>query len=88
MASAYTPGLTVSDDIVVRRTRRLPIKGEVRVAIGQTVGPQDVVARANLPGALQTVKLADKLGVEAKDVTPLLKKQVGDSVSVGDLVAE
>ncbi len=34
------------------------------------------------------MKLADKLGVEAKDVIPLLKKQVGDPVAVGELVAE
>ena len=33
MASAYTPGLTVSGDIIVRRVRRLPIKGEVIAVI-------------------------------------------------------
>ena len=88
MAGAYTPGLTVSGDIVVRRIRRLPIKGEVQVSVGDHVSPTTVVARALLPGVLQTIKLADQLGVEAKDVRPFLKVKDGDAVEVGDLVAE
>jgi hypothetical protein len=88
VASAYTPGLTVSGDIVVLRTRRLPIKGEVLVKIGTTVGPEDVIARANLPGALQTIKLAEKLSVEPKDVAPFLKVKIGDPIQPGQIVAE
>jgi hypothetical protein len=88
LASAYTPGLTVSADIVVRRTRRLPIKGEVLVSAGQAVTPETVVARALLPGPLQTLKLAEKLGVEPKDALPLLKIAVGDKLTKGQLVAE
>lgn len=88
MGSAYTPGLTVSHDIVVRRTRRLPIKGEVLVQQGQRVLPKQPVARAELPGLLQTIKLAEKLGVEAKDVKNFIKVEVGNLLSKGDLVAE
>ncbi|AIE88026.1 hypothetical protein [Fimbriimonas ginsengisoli] len=88
MASAYTPGLTVSGDIVVRRNRRLPIKGEVLVQPGALVEPTTVVARAMLPGALQTIKLAEKLGVEAKDVASMLKIEVGQPVTTGQVVAE
>lgn len=88
MASAYTPGLTVSGDIVVRRLRRLPIKGEVLVAPGSKVEPEQVIARALLPGALQTIKLSEKLQVEAKDVAPLMKVKIGDPVKAGDVVAE
>jgi len=58
LGSAYTPGLTVSADAVVRRIRRLPIKGEVLVKPGDAVGPETPVARALLPGLLQTIKLA------------------------------
>lgn len=88
MASAYTPGLTVSADIVVRRARRLPIKGQVLVAIGDAVTPETIVAQALLPGPLQTIKLAEKLGVEARDALPLFRLKVGDSVKKGDLIAE
>ncbi len=88
MGSAYTPGLTVSSDIVVRRTRRLPIKGEVLVKVGDSVDPKSPVARAMLPGALQNVKLADQLGVEPKDVTQFMKVELGSPVEAGQVVAE
>ena len=88
MAGAYTPGLTVSGDIVVRRIRRLPIKGEVLVKDGDSVHPNTAVARALLPGALQTIKLADKLGVEAKDAESQSQIKVGESLEKGQLIAE
>lgn len=88
MASAYTPGLTVSGDIIVRRTRRLPIKGQVLVEVGQDVSPDVVVAQALLPGVLQTMKLADKLGLEPKDVPGVCVVKVGDAVEKGTLVAQ
>ncbi len=87
MANAYTPGLTVSSDIVVQRVRRLPIKGEVLVSEGDTVKPDDAVARALLPGPLQTIKLAEKLGIEPKDAIPYFQLKPGDPVEAGQLVA-
>jgi hypothetical protein len=88
LASAYTPGLTVSSDIVVRRIRRLPIKGEVTVQKGQTVKPDSEVARAMLPGLLQTMKMADKLGVEPRDLTSAFKMKAGDPISKDQVIAE
>lgn len=88
MGSAYTPGLTVSGDITVRRVRRLPIKGEVLVKTGESVEHDSVIARAMLPGALQTLKLAEKLGIETKDVRSLFRLKEGDAVEKGQLVAE
>ena len=88
MGSAYTPGLTVSGDITVRRLRRLPIKGEVLVKTGQQVEHDSVVARALLPGALQTLKLAEKLGIEAKEVRSLFRLKEGDPIEKGQVVAE
>lgn len=88
MASAYTPGLTVSGDITVRRVRRLPIKGDVLVKVGDPVTPEQVIAQAMLPGPLQTLKLAEKLGVEPKDVLTMVKLQPGDKVEKGQIVAE
>lgn len=88
MGSAYTPGLTVSGDIVVRRIRRLPIKGEVLVQPGESVSHDSVVARAMLPGVLQTIKLAEKLGLEPKEAIGYFRLKVGDRVERGQLVAE
>lgn len=88
MGTAYTPGLTVSADHVVQKTRRLPLKGEVLVTEGQLVEPHTVIARTELPGILQSVKVAEKLGVEPKEVKGLLKVSIGDRVEVGQLLAE
>ncbi|MBS1705441.1 MAG: hypothetical protein JST40_06175 [Armatimonadetes bacterium] len=88
MGSAYTPGLTVSGDIVVQKVRRLPIKGEVMVEKGQTVKPDTVVARAMLPGILQTIKLTERLGVEAKEIRNFFSQPEGSQITKGDLIAE
>lgn len=87
MANAYTPGLTVSGDTKVSKTRRLPIKGEVLVAVGGAVGPNDVVARAMIPGPQQSIKLAEKLGVEANEIGGFVKFAVGDAIEEGQLIA-
>lgn len=88
MANAYTPGLTVSGDITVRRTRRLPIKGEVLVKKGDPVNPDQVVAQAKLPGPLQTIKLAEKLGVDAREIKNFFQLKEGDAVETGQVVAQ
>lgn len=88
MGTAYTPGLTVSADHVVQKVRRLPLKGQVLVSEGQLVEPNTVIARTELPGILQSIKVAEKLGVEAKEVRGLLKVSIGDTVEVGQLLAE
>jgi hypothetical protein len=88
LASAYTPGLTVSSNIVVRRVRRLPIKGEVLVTAGSLVAPDQVIAHALLPGILQTIKMTEKLGVEPRDVAPLVRLKPGDPIEKGQVIAE
>lgn len=58
------------------------------VKAGDSVGPNDVVARASLPGVLQTIKLAEKLGLEPKESKELFTPKVGDKIEKGDVVAE
>jgi hypothetical protein len=66
----------------------LPIKGDVLVQKGDFVHPEQVIARALLPGALQTIKLAEKLGVEPKDARAMFQLKDGDPVQKGQVVAE
>jgi hypothetical protein len=66
----------------------LPLKGSVLVREGETVEPATIVAKTELPGHLQTIKLSEKLGVEPKEVPALLKVAVGDTLRTGELVAE
>jgi hypothetical protein len=88
MGTAYTPGLTISADIVVRKVRRLPLKGQVLVQVGDSVNPDTVVARTELPGPVTTVRVAERLGVEPRELPKYLLKQVGDKVQVGEIIAE
>jgi hypothetical protein len=88
MGTAYTPGLTISADTVVRKVRRLPLKGQVLVQVGDSVNPDTVVARTELPGPVTTVRVAERLGVEPRELSKYLLKQVGDKVQAGEIIAE
>jgi len=88
MGTAYTPGLTISADTVVRKVRRLPLKGQVLVQVGDQVDPDTVVARTELPGPVTTVRVAERLGVEPRELTKYLLKQVGERVQAGEVIAE
>ncbi len=87
MGHAYTPGLKVTDKLVVRKNRILPLKGEVLVKVGDKVGPDDIVARTHLPGAVVPLNVANKLGIPPEDLEIVMLKKVGDRVSKGEAVA-
>jgi hypothetical protein len=88
MPTAYTPGLQVTAHTLIRKQRRLPLKGEVLVTVGQYVTADTVVARALLPGNIQAVRAAERLGVSAAELIRLLKKGEGDAVDTGEVLAE
>lgn len=88
MGHAYTPGLRVAAETIVRRERRLPLKGDVCVAAGAEVGPDSVIARCELPGNIQTVNLAAKLGVDPAAVGATLLKPIGATVARDEIIAE
>ncbi len=88
MAHAYTPGLKVTENELLRRRRILPIKGEVVVEEGVGVGPKDVVARTFLPGRVEIVNVANKMGVDQSDVPGAMVKKEGDEVLQGEVIAE
>jgi hypothetical protein len=88
MATAYTPGLKVTPDTNIRKTRRLPLKGQVMVGMGAQVEPDTVVAMTELPGIMQTVRVPEVLGIEPSDLGRYLKVAVGDRVERGMMIAE
>jgi len=88
MAHAYTPGLRVTERAVVRKERRLPLKGDVLVARGDTVSARTIVARTLLPGNIQTVNLASSLGIEPNEVAGKLLHPIGTAVEAGAPIAE
>jgi len=88
MAHAYTPGLRVSERATLRKERRLPIAGEVLVAVGDAVRAEDVVARADLPGDVAPVNVVNALGIIPDDLPRYMLKAEGDPVAKGEAIAE
>lgn len=88
MAHAYTPGLRVAKRTEIRKERRLPLKGEVLVKVGETVKAETVVARTELPGNVQTVNVANKLSILPEDIHRHMLVKVGDWAEQGTCIAE
>lgn len=87
MAHAYTPGLKVAEHTLVRKERRLPLKGDVLYKKGDIVKAADVVARTDLPGKIYPMNLANALGVGPESLDSYLKIQEGGAIKAGELLA-
>jgi hypothetical protein len=88
MAHAYTPGLQVTQETVVRKDRLLPIAGEVLVAKGDRVDADTVVARTELPSDVATVNVVNLLGITPEEIEQYMLKKEGDLIEEGDVIAE
>lgn len=88
MAHAYTPGLKVTAKSIVKKERRLPLKGEVLVNKGDKVNANTIVATTSLPGDVEPMNLAGKLGIPSSDIKDYLKKKEGDSLEKGEVIAQ
>ena len=87
MAHAYTPGLKVTEGMTIQKERRLPLEGEVLVEAGVTVKAEDVVAKADLPGNVQLVNVANLLSVPPEEVVEHMLKSIGETVSEDEIIA-
>ncbi|MDA0295994.1 MAG: hypothetical protein O3A19_05550 [Planctomycetota bacterium] len=87
MAKAYTPGLKVAARTTHRARRLLPIAGDVRVAVGDTVAANDVVAETFMDGDITPMNMANRLSCPANEVASLMLKQIGESVEQGEPIA-
>ncbi len=87
MGHAYTPGLKVTDKILVTKKRILPLKGEVIVKKGDKVKPDDIIARTHLPGTVEPINVANILGIPPEDIEDTMLKKQGDAVEQGEDLA-
>ncbi len=87
MGDAYTPGLTVTPSMVVRKTRRLPLEGKVIARVGDTVKAGDVVARTDLPGKVHLINFANVLGVLPDELPETLKVELGAPIKMKQVLA-
>lgn len=86
MAHAYTPGLKVSERLLVTKRRILPLKGEVVAKAGDKVTPDTVVARTYLPGDVEPVNVSNQLGVPPEDIERCMLRKVGDAVAKDEVI--
>jgi len=87
-AYAYTPGMKVKRAVVVRKTRRLPILGEVLVKKGDELGFDTIVAKTDIPGEPNVMRIDEILGVLSEDVPVYMVKKVGDKVEKDEIIAK
>ena len=73
--------------LMIRRTRKLPIPGQVLVNQGEKVSPEVVIAQAELPGGIVFLDLAKGLSLPVEDVRACLTRKIGEHVQVDDVVA-
>src|SRR5262245_21741067 len=87
--SLYVPAGTppLINSAMARIERRLPNPGEILVRMGQRVEPEEVVARAYLPGTPQIVNLARALTIAPAMVERAMRREVGNKVAQGEVLA-
>jgi hypothetical protein len=87
--SLYVPTGTppLISGAVARIERRLPSAGEVLVRQGQRVEPEEVVAKAFLPGTPVIVNLARALSIAPSMVERAMVREVGNKVAQSEILA-
>lgn len=87
MAHAYTPGLKVTAGTTIQKKRQLPLEGEVLVKVGVKVTAEDIVAKADLPGNVQLLNVANLLSVPPEEISEYMLKHEGETVSQDEVIA-
>jgi hypothetical protein len=88
MGHAYTPGLKVTQRVLVTKKRILPLKGDVLAKVGDKVKPDTVVARTLLPGNVQPINVANILGIPPEDIMHHMLRKEGEKVKEGEVIAK
>ncbi len=88
MAHAYTPGLKVLAYTTLTKERRLPLPGEILIKQGTKVRGEEVVARTDLPGNVQTLNIHGLLGILPDEVEEAMLKIVNDTIKKNEIIAQ
>ena len=83
----YTPGLKVSSSTKLTRVRELPILGQHQVKIGDKVTANQEVLRAELPGEVEVIRVAERLGFEPIDLEGKVDFASGEIIKKGQLIS-
>ncbi len=72
----------------IRRARLLPKGGEVVVRVGQSVTPHQAIARTPLETDFHIIPVSEELGIDPEEINDYLQITKGESLEVGQIVAE
>lgn len=72
----------------IRRARLLPKGGEVVVRVGQNVTPNQAIARTPLETDFHILPVSEELGIDPEEINEYLQITKGESLEVGQIVAE
>jgi len=87
MSLAYTPGLKRKEYYVLRKTRTLPMQGEVMVGVGHRVEGDQTVAMTKMPGNPRLVNVCVNLNCDPEDMPDYMLKKEGEAVVKGEIIA-
>lgn len=79
--------LRVEKDVIVRISRVLPGKGNITAFVNQEVRPSDIIGTSNISSGFRILNLATFLDVVPKEVEKYLKREVGQRIYKGELLA-
>lgn len=87
MSQAYTPGLQVKSRTKYRVQRTLPVPGQVLVRVGDRVEATQNMARAEQPGNIFPLNVANLLSISPGDVPGAMLVPAATAVTPGQKIA-
>lgn len=79
--------LRVERDVITKVQRSLKGEGKIYVSEGREVSPEDIIGNAEFLTGYRTLNLSDLLSVKSSDVTKYIKRNVGQKIYKGELLA-
>lgn len=77
----------VEENKVLRIYRTLPGKGKINVSVGAEVSPSDIIGTSEVSSGFRIINLSQLLSIQPKDIEKYLKKQIGQRIYKGELLA-
>lgn len=84
---AYTPGLKIKKNVMIKKTRKLPIQGKVLVKVGDKVDFLTTIAETMIPGEPHVINAAMRLGIPKESLLKYMKKKEGDNIKKDENIA-
>lgn len=79
--------LRIEKGVVTRIIRSIGGKGTLNIKVGQEVTPSDIIGSFEMSSGFRILNLANILSINPQDVKKYLKRQIGQKIYKGELLA-